>query len=72
MTYIGDRPTFDAGFAIETFVLSFHENIVGRTARLYFHKRLRDDIKFPNAEDLVSQINLDLEKTKEFFRKKGR
>ncbi len=70
MTYLGDRPTFGAGFAVETFILSFHENIVGQQARLQFLKRLRDDIKFDSSDELVAQITKDLKATEEYFRRK--
>ncbi len=69
MTYIGDRPTFNAGFAVETFLMDFDKNIVGKRAKLEFLKRLRGDIKFDSSEALVEQMKKDLRLAEEYFGK---
>jgi riboflavin kinase/FMN adenylyltransferase len=60
---IGHRPTFDNGNrSIEVHILGFDEDIYGRTMTLHFHHYLRPELKFHSAAELISQMQLDVEK----------
>ena len=62
---IGTSPTFDNGSrTIEAFILDFDEIIYGKTVTLEFMNRLRDEIKYDSLEELITQINDDVSKTR--------
>lgn len=58
---IGKRPTFDNddSVKIETHLFNMSANIYGEEMEVQFLKRLRDEIKFENEEDLIKQIEID-------------
>ena len=60
------RPT------VETFVLDFDEDIYGQEMRIELLERLRGELKFESADDLVAQMHRDIEQTRAFFLKEGR
>lgn len=60
-TCIGTSPTFgDYNIGVETFIIDFNEDIYGRFIEIQFIKKLRDQIKFENIDNLVNQINQDV------------
>jgi riboflavin kinase/FMN adenylyltransferase len=65
-TSVGVRPTFEETKIpnVETLVLDFDGNIYDRDLKVAFVSRLRDEIKYINREDLISQINLDAEQVR--------
>jgi riboflavin kinase / FMN adenylyltransferase len=60
---IGVRPTFDdAGdLRVEAHLLEFGGDLYGRTMRLAFLARLRDEERFDSAEALIVQMEKDVE-----------
>ena len=60
---IGVRPTFeDAGdVRVEAHLIGWDGDLYGRTLRLSFLERLRDEVKFDSAEDLQRQMRADVE-----------
>lgn len=62
---IGVRPTFGAhgDRIVEVYILDFELEIYGADLRAVFRKRLRDEIRFENAEQLVQQMKLDKEES---------
>jgi riboflavin kinase / FMN adenylyltransferase len=62
---VGVRPTFGSGGEriLEVFILNFEGDIYGSDIRVSLHKRLRDEIKFENADQLVQQMKLDKEQS---------
>lgn len=71
ITNVGIRPTFDANqLLIETHLLDFSGDIYGKTMRLEFLERLRDERRFESIDALVAEIRKDVEKAKEIFDKK--
>jgi riboflavin kinase/FMN adenylyltransferase len=71
VTNIGIRPTFHLLHqTIETHMMDFHNHIYGEKVELFFHRRIRDEIKFDNAEQLRQKIQEDIEEMKVFFKKK--
>jgi len=65
-TSVGVRPTFEETKIpnVETLVLDFDGNIYDRELKLYFIKRLRNEIKYENVEDLTRQIQLDAQQSR--------
>ena len=60
MTNIGTCPTFGARQAhAECCILNYNGNLYGEKMYVYFIKRLRDEIRFNSAEELLMQINID-------------
>lgn len=58
---IGTRPTFDRSILLlEAHLLDFSGDLYHRTIRVRFVKRLRDEIRFPSMDSLISQIKADL------------
>jgi riboflavin kinase/FMN adenylyltransferase len=71
VTNIGVRPTLYENYAttIESHILDFDSNVYGDTVRVYFHALLRREQQFRSALELTNQIRLDIEKSREYFRK---
>ena len=68
MLSIGTSPTFDDGeLSIEVNILNFEKNIYGERITIYFKHRLRDELKFNSADELVKQMEKDREETKKIF-----
>ena len=64
MLSIGTRPTFDDGeISIEVNILNFEKNIYGERITVCFKSRLRDELKFDSADDLIKQMEKDKEQT---------
>ena len=58
---IGLRPTFKHDqVSVEVFIPHFHGNLYGKYLEVYLYKRLRNEIKFPDAEELKGQIKKDV------------
>ncbi|UCH80388.1 MAG: bifunctional riboflavin kinase/FAD synthetase [Nitrospiraceae bacterium] len=58
---IGHNPTFkDKKFSFETHILDFKGNLVGKTIRVHFVKRIRDEIKFSSVNELSDQLKKDI------------
>ncbi len=65
---IGCNPTFkDKKFSFEVHILKFDGKIVGKTLRVNFIKRIRDETKFSKIEDLVMQMRKDIEDIKQIL-----
>ncbi len=63
VTNIGYRPTFEGGnedARVETHMIGFAKDIYGSEINLEFITRLRDEMRFPSIEALVSQIKDDI------------
>ncbi len=67
---IGHNPTFGNGaFSVETHIIGFNGDLLGKEIRVEFIKRLRDEKKFDNPEDLAKQISRDIEDAKKILDK---
>lgn len=65
VTNVGTNPTF--GFnkrTIESYLIDYHDNLYEHEVKIDFVHRLRGEIKFENAEELVKQIFEDIQQTK--------
>ncbi|MCX7965729.1 MAG: bifunctional riboflavin kinase/FAD synthetase [Syntrophorhabdaceae bacterium] len=68
VTNIGFNPTFDGRrLSIETHIIDFTGDIYGKNVVLYFHERLRAEIKFNSVEDLKRQIHIDVDSARTYF-----
>jgi len=66
---VGVNPTFGGDEAttpvmVESYLLDFEGELAGRTLRVVFVKRLRDELKFDSVDDLVAQMARDVEATR--------
>jgi riboflavin kinase/FMN adenylyltransferase len=60
---VGHRPTFHARNGpplLEAFLLDFDGDLYGEPARVSFVARLRDEVAFASADDLIAQMALDV------------
>ena len=65
MLSIGNNPTIKKGNqrTIEVHIINFDRDIYGRKIIVTLWKRLRDEIRFNNLEQLSRQMGLDMEQT---------
>ena len=69
LTNIGYNPTFGNNvFSVETHILDFSEDLVGKTIRVNFIERLRDEKPFDSAEELAQQIRKDTLRARALFK----
>ncbi|MBI1305797.1 MAG: bifunctional riboflavin kinase/FAD synthetase [Bacteroidetes bacterium] len=60
MMNIGFNPTFnDGALSLEVNIFNFTDRIYGQEIVVHFVARLREEIKFADAESLISQLHLD-------------
>jgi riboflavin kinase/FMN adenylyltransferase len=68
LTNVGWNPTFESDrIQIETYVLDYEGNLYGQPFTVSFLERMRDEIKFDNASDLVNQMRQDLRYAKKLI-----
>lgn len=61
LTHIGPCPTFNYyKHTIETLITDFDEDIYGEAIKIDFVKKIRENIMFPNKNELKNQIEMDL------------
>lgn len=59
---IGCNPTFeDKKFSFEVHILDFDGELLGRTLRINFIQRIRDEMKFSQVKDLAVQMRKDID-----------
>ena len=69
VTNVGHKPTFGHhSLTVETFLLNFRGEVQAEEMEIEFLHRLRDEIKFPDAEALKQQIQRDVQRSLKFFR----
>ncbi|MCP4681984.1 MAG: bifunctional riboflavin kinase/FAD synthetase, partial [Desulfobacterales bacterium] len=70
LTNIGYNPTFgNHTFSVETHILDFSDDLLGKTIKVNFLYRLRDEKTFESIEDLAAQIGRDISRARELFKK---
>ena len=68
VTNIGTNPTFgEHALSVETHLLDFSGDLLGKTIRINFLKRLRDEKTFNSVKELSDQIAEDIRVAKEIF-----
>jgi riboflavin kinase/FMN adenylyltransferase len=73
---IGTNPTFQdagsaSGISYEAHIFDFSGDLGGKTLRVFFIDRIRDERTFPDADALHEQIREDITRAREMIRKKG-
>ena len=70
LTNIGTNPTFgQRDLCIETHLIGYSGNLYGKEMQIYFLEKIRDEIKFNSAEELVRQMNQDMDVAKKHIYK---
>ena len=69
ITNVGTRPTVDDSgrTIIETHALDGDRDLYGKTLRLAFVQRLRDERRFPDVDALKAQIDADVRRARRLF-----
>lgn len=69
MTNVGTHPTIDEVNKplVESYLIDFNENIYNKNVRVYFIKKLRDEIKFSSLEELKNALKSNEEEVKRYF-----
>jgi riboflavin kinase/FMN adenylyltransferase len=70
VTYIGMRPTFGGlKRLVETFILDYDGDLYGKRLSIELVARLRDEMRFSNAEELKIQMAKDVLKARSILGK---
>jgi len=69
VTNVGTRPTVyeNSILTIETHLLDFTADVYRESVRLFFVRRLRDEVSFPSTVQLMAQIRKDVEASRLYF-----
>jgi riboflavin kinase/FMN adenylyltransferase len=63
---VGTNPTFGVEpLHVEAFLIDFEGDLRGEVLSVEFWERLRDELKFDSIDDLVEQMRLDVERTRQ-------
>ena len=67
-TNIGYNPTFGGQErTIETFIFDYDGELYEKNVRLFFHVKLREEVRFENVDELRQQIERDVAAAREYF-----
>jgi len=66
---VGVRPTFGEGLVplVEAYLIDFAGDLYGQTLTVEFIERLRGELRFDSAQDLITQMAADVERTRELL-----
>jgi riboflavin kinase/FMN adenylyltransferase len=69
LTNVGINPTFGESLnvSVETHIPGFGKDIYGNDLEVFFLRKLRGEKKFKSADELSSQISLDIKAAMEYF-----
>lgn len=70
MMNIGSNPTVNADDSrqfVEVHVLDYSGNLYNSSLRVYIHKKIREEQKFPSLNALKTQLQQDLEAVRDYF-----
>ena len=69
VTNIGYNPTFgENALSVETHLLDFSGDVLGKTIKVNFIERLRDEKTYNSLKELSDQIDQDIQQARELFR----
>ncbi len=68
---LGSRPTLRAGRSLEAHLLDVDRDLYGRTLRVTFVKRLRDEKRFDGLDALRAQITRDVDEARAILSKES-
>lgn len=71
VTNVGNCPTVSEGapLVVEPWILDFSGDLYGKEIRIFFHKKLRDEQKFPSLDALQAEIRRNADQTRAYFAK---
>jgi riboflavin kinase/FMN adenylyltransferase len=68
VTNVGKNPTFNnPERTIEAYLLDFRNNLYEHEVKIEFIHKLREEVKFENADDLIKQIYKDIAAARKVF-----
>lgn len=68
LTFVGQAKTFgEIRFHAETYILDFNQDIYGKWISVKLLKKIRGNIKFNSAEELIKQMEKDEEAARKYF-----
>ncbi len=68
LTFIGIAKTFNEKiFQAETYILDFKKDIYGKWVTIELLKKIRENKKFPSAQDLMIQMKKDEAAARKYF-----
>ena len=72
VTNVGCCPTVSDGapLVVEPWILDFSGDLYGKEIRIFFHKKLRDEKKFPSLSELQEEIHRNAKETRTYFAEK--
>ena len=69
VTNIGNNPTFgDVGLSVETHLMDFSGDLLGKQIRINFIERLRDEKTYDSIDELSLQIKKDISRARGIFK----
>ena len=71
VTNVGTCPTVSdhAPLVVEPWILDFSGDLYGKEIRVFFYKKLRDEVKFPSLAALQAEIRRNADETRAYFAK---
>lgn len=73
ITNVGKKPTVtnsdNAETLFETHIIDYSGDLYGKTLKIEFYKKLRDEMKFPSLEVLRENVLSNINEAKEYFKK---
>ena len=72
---VGTKPTVTAGESeppvlCETHIIGYDGDLYGKRIKLDFYRRLRDEKKFSDLDELTRAVKSNIEETKKYFEEK--
>jgi riboflavin kinase/FMN adenylyltransferase len=66
VTNVGVNPTFGDRDSpiVEAYIIDFDQDLYGETIEIEFTHRLRDELRFSNVDDLITQMHADVEQAR--------
>ncbi len=69
LTFIGTAKTFnEEKFLSETYILDFDKGVYGQWISVNLIKKIRDNIKFASADELITQMQKDESEARKYFK----
>ncbi len=68
MLYVGSRPTLHmTALTVEVNIFDFRQDIYGKNVSFYIVRKIREEKKFSDTDELIRQMEHDRESVKRFF-----
>lgn len=70
LTNIGYKPSVGSTDfkGVETFMFDFDEDVYGKEIEVKILKNMRPEVKFSSVDDMITQIQIDIDDGKEYFK----